>query len=742
MARAFLASTIAELHRRRVFRVATMYAVVAFVVLQLGEITFDPLQLPPWSLTALIIVVLLGFPVVMALAWVFDWTSDGIQRTESDENTSRSRPLLLLITVLGLDALVGYYLYTFYRPSIMEPQTIASAPAPVGADESTYSYTSGNQAPPPENSIAVLPFIDLSPEGDQGYFADGVTEELRDALARIDEMKVAASSSSFAFRGKTYDAREVGRRLNVATILEGTVRKQGDSVRIRAELIDTASGFEIWSDRYDRTVEDIFQIQEDIASAIAEELIGSYEGFAAVEQATASPASFEAYDSYLRGREEWRKRTPESLQRAIEIFKETLELDNTYALAYAGLADAYLLLSNYGNLSTAEAIRQAVPLVEAAVELDPQMSEGAASLGLLYMNLGKLSAAEAHLRRAIDLNPDNTIAHTWLAIAVGEQGRRAEEAAILREALTRDPLNLLLNVNLASNELSRGMPDEGFERLEEVREIYPSSTVVLRLLANWEAVYGRMPAAVDHASLALTLAPDEPPTQAMMAGLLLDIGAMDRAKAIIDDALVLNQDNISVVASYARYLHMTNRHDELRRVAEGLLERSGDAVAGKEAMMPPFWLGQLAASDGRHAEALEYFDRVLEDPSALPPTFAIEVLTWKAYAHRGNDEESAAAQLVEQAQQQMTTLEVQGVTHPGMSYLAAVIATLKGDIASAIDHLRDMAERGRLDVWGTEHDVRLASLRPDPAFKALLDTARSENEMLLAQVESQLLAAL
>lgn len=740
MAGAFLSSTISELNRRRVFRVATMYAVVAWIVLQLGEITFEPLQLPPWALTALIIVVLLGFPVVMALAWVFDWTADGIKRTAADENTSSSRPMLLLITVLGLDAVVGYYLYSIYVPRAAASAQEAPAPlagTPAGGD----NFVVQNAQPAPPNSIAVLPFIDMSPGGDQEYFADGISEALQDVIARIEGVRVAARTSSFAFKGRAHDVRAVGRALNVATILEGTVRKQDESVQIRAELIDAESGSVLWSNRFERSTDEILQIQGEIADAIAEQLVGSYEGFAAVEQATGAPASFEAYDSYLRGREEWRKRTPASLERAIAIFKRTIELDNTYALAYSGLADAYLLLSSYGNLSKAEAVRQADPLIQTALKLDGRMSEGFASLGLLYMSLGKLSAAEAHLRRAVNLDPDNITAHTWYALAIGEQGRKAEEAAILREALSRDPLNMVLNINLASNQLSRGLVDEGFARLENTLQVYPTSTLVLRVLAYWESTYGRMNQAVKHASLALSLAPGEPPNQATMADLLLDLGAVERARSVLKQAFAVGEENMTVLASHARYLYRSERETELRRLAEGLAESgSTDVLAGKEAIMPHYWLGILAADEGKHSEAITHFGVVLSSADALPPMFAIDVLTWQALAHRGSDDDQRARDLMARAEQQLLALELQGVRQPQLSYLSAVIAALKNEPESALEHLSDVVNRGGLDVWGTEHDSRLAALRAKPEFQRLLDSVRQRNAVLLAQVESLQLA--
>ena len=297
----------AELRRRKVARIATAYALVSWVLLQLGEIVFDPLQLPAWSLTALILFLVLAFPPTLIMAWSFEFSRQGMKRVHSDQG--RPVTALLILLVLALDGVAGLYLFKTYGPDVASEASLVAQSAPQSFDPVAVTA--------PANSIAVLPFVDLSQDQDQGYFSNGISEEIRSVLARIEDLQVAARTSSFAFKDQQRDIREIGRMLNVATVLEGSVRKQGDSVRVTAQLIDIQSGLHLWSNTFERKLLDIFAIQDEIAGEIVNQLIGSYDGFNRVETEGPGIASFEAYDLYLQGRDLWRRRSPESLARRV-----------------------------------------------------------------------------------------------------------------------------------------------------------------------------------------------------------------------------------------------------------------------------------------------------------------------------------------------------------------------------------------------------------------------------------------
>ncbi len=280
----------------------------------------------------------------------------------------------------------------------------------------------GAAAPPPSvnaKSVAVLPFANLSPDPENEYFADGVTEEIINALARLQGLQVASRTSCFYFKGKHPPLKEVSRELKVATVLTGGVRRAGSRIRITAELVDVASDEHLWSDRYDRQLDDIFEVQDEISRAIAEALqvaLGGRAGQRLVEKAT---ANLEAYELYLKGRYFWSQRGP-ALLKGLDCFKQALALDPNYALAHAGLADSFSLLAFYGLTRPGEAIRQSVAAAKRALELNPALGEAHVSLGFHDMCYRwDWDAAEREYSRALELNPHYTPAWYWRAVIYG-----------------------------------------------------------------------------------------------------------------------------------------------------------------------------------------------------------------------------------------------------------------------------------------------------------------------------------
>ena len=721
----------AELRRRKVARIATAYALVSWVLLQLGEIVFDPLQLPAWSLTALILFLVLAFPPTLIMAWSFEFSRQGMKRVHSDQG--RPVTALLILLVLALDGVAGLYLFKTYGPDVASEASLVAQSAPQSFDPVAVTA--------PANSIAVLPFVDLSQDQDQGYFSNGISEEIRSVLARIEDLQVAARTSSFAFKDQQRDIREIGRMLNVATVLEGSVRKQGDSVRVTAQLIDIQSGLHLWSNTFERKLLDIFAIQDEIAGEIVNQLIGSYDGFNRVETEGPGIASFEAYDLYLQGRDLWRRRSPESLAQAIVFFKKTIELDASYAAAYSGLADSYLLLTNYGNMTVATAVEKASPLIQTALQLDGQMSEGFASLGLMYWMLGRYPAGEAHLRQAVKLNPENTTAMNWLAGLIGAQGRLGEQLVVLQDALEKDPVNVLLNINLADIHLQRAEVDTGLNRLQQMLEIYPTSTLVLRTLAVWNNAYGRQNAAYDYATRAWAIAPEEPTVQASLANILLSMGALNEASRILR-GLEDNHHNVFVAPSYFRYLLRSGRLGQLRDFANAQLESTAStSVSSAEALYPNLWLGIADLLEGAAGPAVIRFERVLEQQQSLLPMFALNVLTWSAAAHLSEQQPLIAEERLQRAHRITVELRLQGIAHVGIDYLEACISALKGDADSAVISLAHAADQGWVDLWQAEHDSRLAPLRSDQRFKDWLGGIRQRNIEIQASINLSQFAA-
>ena len=432
---------LAELQRRRVFRVLIGYGIVAFAVLQIVEPIMHALRLPDATLTYVVVALALGFPVAVVLAWAFDVNEGRIERTGPAVSQNLRGPRLPLVLVgIGLLAAAPGVAWYFVFPSHLKPAA---------------KLTGSAQATP---SIAVLPFADMSPGKDQEYFSDGIAEEILNALAQIQGLRVIGRTSSFSFKGKTDDLRSIGEKLGVSTVLEGSVRKAGARLRITTQLIETAGGSHLWSQTYDRDQTDVFAVQDEIARAIVQALKPRLvHGPALVQQATASSG---AHDLYLQGRYFWNQRSREGLTKGAALFEQALVLDPNYALAHSGLADCYNFSIDYGQARAAEVLPKARAHALKAVQLDDALAEGHASLGLLGMDDYEWGTAERELKRAIELRPGYATAHHWYALVLGWTGRLAEARAEAEQARNLEPTSLIIN-NLVAIMLFDSRDNEG-----------------------------------------------------------------------------------------------------------------------------------------------------------------------------------------------------------------------------------------------------------------------------------------
>jgi serine/threonine protein kinase/Tfp pilus assembly protein PilF len=394
----------------------------------------------------------------------------------------------------------------------------------------------------PKNSIAVLPFNDLSPERDQDYFCDGMTEELISALAKIDELKVASRTSAFQFKGERQDIRQIGDKLKVGTVLEGSVRKSGNRVRITAQLIDVKDGYQIWSEKYDRDLADIFTIQEEISLAIVDSLkvnLLKEEREALVKRHTKNA---EAYKLYLKGRYFWNRRYEGGLQKGIEYFYQAIEKDPQYALAYAGIADSYSLLAHYGFVPPRQASPKAKAAAEKAIALDDKLAEAHASLGRIKLHYDwDWLGAEKELKRALELNPHYATAQEWYALYLMIMGRFEEAVAEAKRALETDPLSLIINAVLGGVYYFAGTLNESLEQFRKTLEIDPNFSVTYLFQAGALEATGRLEEAVDSLNKLVLLTGKSPFALGYYGGALALAGRRDEALKIRDDLVELSQ---------------------------------------------------------------------------------------------------------------------------------------------------------------------------------------------------------
>jgi TolB-like protein/Tfp pilus assembly protein PilF len=449
----------AELKRRRVFRVMAVYGAVAFGVLQLADIVVPGLGLPAWTMNLILLLALVGFPFAVLLAWAYEMTPHGMRRT-TDATPGEISEILAapraqrwpsgLLALAGMTALLAGAWYIGRESASPGAASPATGPA--------------------EASIAVLPFVNMSADPEQEYFSDGISEELLNLLAKIPQLRVASRTSAFSFKGENLEIPEIARRLQVAHVLEGSVRKAGSEVRITAQLIDARSDTHLWSETWDRQLDDIFAVQDEIAADVVDQLKITLLGEAPhVEQADP-----EAYALYLQGRQLARQITPESLRRANELLKQSLEIDPGYAPAWRQLASTYINQAGSGLMSSEEGFSLAREAANRALEIDPDYAPAYSSLAAVSVyNDGDLAAAARYQQKALNLAPTDPDILSASATLAQNVGRLEESIALRASTVARDPVSPTGHFNLGNGYVWAGRWDDAIRAYRTSLELAP-----------------------------------------------------------------------------------------------------------------------------------------------------------------------------------------------------------------------------------------------------------------------------
>lgn len=660
-----------ELRRRKVIRVAALYIVAAWVAIEVASVIFPELMLPAWSVRLVILLAALAFPFVVVLAWVFDITPEGVQRTPSEAR-------------------------------LLAGESSAALPAPASAA----------LLPRPERSLAVLPFRNIGGDRENDYFCEGLAEDLLNVLSRVEGLRVAARSSAFAFRDGNADVRAIGETLNVANVLEGSVRKSGDRLRIAVRLLDTADGYQRWTRTFDREQGDVFRIQDEISRAVYDALhVEIYGGKR--PKVVPGTRDVEAYNLYLMGRHQFHKRTEESLQSAVRFFDQATQRDPNFALPYTGLADAYSLLSasgeGYGQVPIEEAIARATPMVERALALDHRLAEAHASRGFLDRLRGDFRAAERSLRRALELNPDYSMGHAWLGLTLMDLGRLREGRVQFQRASDADPLSPIIGSNLGFVLVKMGELDAARECFARVLEIAPEFTVAHSGMAQLERRAGRARAAQDWWEQAMRINPNRAHYPANLAMLQLDQGDLAAAEESLSRAEALAPNHAQIVRTRMAVLIAAGRDAELVSFTEGRLEgrrSSAEALANAA-------LARLLAGEPR--EALRYYERA--GGNLLSWVSDALVWTWRfphglylaqTLLRTGAGERGLA--LLDEAEALFGRLDAEGLINPELDYERAMVLAMRGreeDAAKALQRARDGGWNAR---WLARRDPPLAPL--------------------------------
>jgi TolB-like protein/lipoprotein NlpI len=465
---------LSELKRRNVFKVAAAYVIVGWLVMQVGEVMAPALHLPEWINSALAFFIILGFPFALFFAWAFEMTPEGLKK-EKDVDRSQSitgqtgKKLNHMITGLLVLALAYFAFDKFVLDPGRDQAEIAAA---VESAQEDSAATARAPMESPDRSIAVLPFVNMSSDPEQEYFSDGITEELLNLLAKIPELRVAARTSSFSFKGQNVEIPLIAERLGVAHILEGSVRKAGDQIRITAQLIQADNGFHLWSETYDRQLDNIFAIQDEISAAVVDALKVTLLGEAPKSQQT-DP---EAYRLYLEGQYFFNQRSQASLIKAAELLERAVAIAPDYAPAWGELAFVQLWMGASGGMEIDESIELAEHSTMQALELDPNLSLAHTTRAIRYIFYDfEFERGLQEYKRALDLDPGGALGLGGYGIALKTLGRFDESVPYMLEAMKRDPLVPETYNNLGTTYLSMsewGLAESNYLRVIELSPEY------------------------------------------------------------------------------------------------------------------------------------------------------------------------------------------------------------------------------------------------------------------------------
>ncbi len=551
----------AELKRRNVYKVAVAYAVVGWLIAQIATQIFPFLEIPNWIVRLVIVLIAIGFPIALIIAWAFEATPEGIKRTEDvDPAASVRQPqkhAWIVVVIVGAVFSIGLFFIGRYT----------------GRNTASNSELS-------TKSIAVLPFDNLSRDPDNAYFAEGVQDEILARLAKVADLKVISRTSTQRFKSAPSDLREIAKQLGVMHIVEGSVQKANDQVRVNVQLINAMTDAHLWAEIYDRKLTDIFAVESDIAKTIADTLQAKLTGSEKISIAKTPTVNPEAYELYLKGRFFWNKRTGADLRKAIEYFNQAIEKDPGYALAYAGLADSYVILSVFGAASPQDSIPQARAAAKKALELDDTLAEAHASSGRIAGPFDfEFDRSIAEFERAIQLNPNYAMAHHWLSwgplTALARFDRAIAEG---KRAVELDPLSLINNADLGGNVyLNARRYDEAIAQLRKTIEIDPRFYLAHYYLGQAYQLKGQRTQAITEYQKAVEL-DDDPEALAYLGQAYARAGQRDEAQKIL--AHLREEAKSRYVSGYSIALMFMGLEDKEQAI--DALERAYREGAGND----------------------------------------------------------------------------------------------------------------------------------------------------------------
>lgn len=690
-------SIISEIKRRGVVPIVSSYAILGWIIIQIVTVFAAGLAIPQWLITLVSVLIIAGFPIAFYVAWFFEFTANGVKRTPN-KNESEVSPLgtwhwigLLSITVIAAN--VSYFAYNNSMDSFEK------------ADENITQLVQNS-------SLGVMPFVDMSADQDQSYLAKGIPRELISLLGTFDNLMVSSSASSFRLAELYSDPVIIGQELNVSSLLTGSVRNQGDLLKINVELISTETGKVLWSKNISRKLIDIFAIEEEIARAIVNLVQDAYIKEGEVSS-LAKTASSDAFVLYLKGQQQVANRTTESITEARKLFEQSLGLDPEFALAQIGLAKTVLLLSDvdesYGTLDLDVATVLANRNLEKAIIRNPDLAEAQALFGRSYGLNGQHELAISFYEKAALLNPNLVEAHFWKQIALRKLLRFDEANDALQKAFELDPASAVVLFAVALEANRQREFDKAQQYFEDLIRLYPDTVLGYRGLADLHARNGNLSGAASAWMAALEQSPDSAQYREAVIGILLQVGAVDIAKTYIksDDWKV----NIFIASK--------DYTSALETIGFSVRAYPNEPWVLFEASWYEFLYGDDIKAMGFMQQAEGFFSEtdLYNEPLCMP---AMEI----AYVNQVSNNVERAQSIFSKCEKMLSDAREASRKQSDYDYLEARLAAVNGDTVVANKALQRAYDKGWREAW-SEFDPLLEGIKNEPDAKRVFDNIQT-----------------
>ena len=737
---------LAQLRHRQVFKVATIYAVSAWPLIQIADLAVPALGLPDSVMTVLLQVFLVGFPVSLIFSWLYNFTSKGIVRVKdggAQESTSQVN-IQTTLSIAGTLALA--VVVTLACQLWLEGQAPQKTVSQAGEQQSIAKNLLSNGK---KESIAILPFIPFSNDAEDEFFADGMVEELLNLLAKIPDLQVAARTSSFAYKGVSNKTIvEIGRELGVDTILEGSIRKNDTSNRIRvtAQLIKVSTGEHLWSETYDREYRDIFQIQDDIARAVVDKMKVTLLGITTPFESVAETNNVDAMVAFGKGQQELAHRTAPSINKALQHFKDAVRFDSDYARAFVSIANANILLALYGNLPEKQANSAARKALNTAFQLNPNLAAAHATQGLL-LTASDSEKAEQSFKKAIDINPNYAMTYMWYGSLLQSRGDVSGAHKLFEQAYVLDPKSPVAAYNVAWGYYQTGSEKKAMDIFSQIISNDPYYPGAYNLVGDILSTRGRLDESISMYARALDV---DPVNKMAIKGLLIanmDMGKIEQTQKWFDYASKqksqFSEEDVNLMKArfYATQGDVNKALNYLKDIK----------FTSEKADMNDYIEGEIAFYQGKYTQAIDAFERLRSIKTTNHDSFYYlsegQSALHLAYAYLQIDELAKANTIIDGFTQFLDKGKSKKSNEPSYYYNMALINSLKNKKSATYQYFQGAIDAGWIKVWQADLEPILGQINKESQFgqmmggiKARLATMRTrtdgDNTFLLAESDT------